>query len=321
VTNTNDDCGSDASSDGPGCRRATPKNLVPPAAVQGVAAKDTGTGTTLDLSWLANPESDIARYRIRFGTSPGSHPNVKDAGSAIAATLFGLTPGTAYYLVVTAENTSGIEGAPSAEIAATPHFFQGIAPPRTIKDLMITRSGGDLVLTWSAVTTNILGGPASVDHYNVYRGNSPTFVPSNSTNRIAMVPATASPSYFHAGGALLSDDGYYLVSAIDLDGFASGLGGDLPAGIQGLLVAPSPTPGMVRISWPAVTTTVTGAPARIDHYTLYGSPAVLPRRLIGPGNLLLDNLTGPFIDVPVPAEAGYFYNLIVVDARGNLSPY
>jgi peptidase C25-like protein/fibronectin type III domain protein len=321
VTNTNEDCGSDASTDGPQCRRAIPKNLVPPVAVQGVQAEDTGTGVTLDVSWLANPEADIARYRVRFGTSPGSHPNVKDAGPATSTTLFGLSVGTTYYLVVSAENTSGVEGPPSSEILATPHLFQGIAPPRTIKDLMITRNGAaDLLLTWSAVTTNIIGGPASVDHYNVYRGNSPTFVPST-TNRIAVVAATSSPSYLHSGGALLPDDGYYLVSAIDLDGFASGLGSDLPAGVQGLLVQASPTAGMLRISWPAVTTTVSGGLARIDHYTLYGSTGPLPRRLIGPGSLLLDNLTGPFIDVPIPSSGGYFYNLVVVDSRGNLSPY
>jgi hypothetical protein len=321
VTNSNADCGSDPSTDGPQCRRATPKNLVPPAAVQGVQAVDTGTGTTLDVSWLANPESDIARYRVRFGTSPGSHPTTKDAGLATTTTLFGLTAGTTYYLVVSAVNTSGIEGGASAEVAATPHLFQGIAPPRTIQDLMVSRSGGDLLLTWSAVTTNILGGPTTVNHYNVYRGDTPTFVPSNSTNRIAMVPATANPFFLHSGGALLADNGFYLVSAIDLDGFASGLGGDLPAGTKSLLVTPSPTPGMLRISWPAVTTTVSGLPARVDHYTLYGSPAVLPRRLIGPSNLLMDNLSGLFVDVPTPPDGLYFYNLVVVDARGNLSPY
>jgi hypothetical protein len=284
-------------------------------------AVDAGTGSTLDVSWLANPESDIARYRVRFGTSPGSHPTTKDAGLATTTTLFGLTAGTTYYLVVSAVNTSGIEGAASAEVAATPHLFQGIAPPRTIQDLMVSRSGGDLLLTWSAVTTNILGGPTTVNHYNVYRGSTPTFVPSNSTNRIAMVPATANPFFLHSGGALLPDNGFYLVSAIDLDGFASGLGGDLPAGTKSLLVAPSPTPGMLRISWPAVTTTVSGLPAQVDHYTLYGSPAALPRRLIGPSNLLMDNLSGLFVDVPTPPDGLYFDNLVVVDARGNLSPY
>jgi len=321
VTNTNADCGTTAALDGPECRRALPLNLTPPVAVQGVKVRDAGTGSTLDVSWSANPETDLRKYLVAYGTVPGSHPVVKDAGLATSYTLAGLSPGVPYYIVVSAVNTSAVQGPPSAEVSGTPHVFFGIAPPRTIQDLTLTRSGDDLVLAWSAVTTNIYGNPATVDHYNVYRDGNPAFIPADSVNRIAVVPAGASPSFTHAGGALTADDGFYLVSAVDSDGFASGLGSDLPGGIADLVLQPSTTPGYIRLSWSPVTLTVAGNPANISHCTLYGSTAPLPRRLVGPGNLLQDNLTATFVEVPDPAVTMYYYNVIVVDTRGNLSPY
>jgi hypothetical protein len=66
---------------------------------------------------------------------------------------------------------------------------------------------------------------------------------------------------------------------------------------------------------------VTGQPARISHYTLYGASTPLPRSAISPGNLMQDNLLGTSIDVPDPVDQKFFYNVIVVDERGNISPY
>lgn len=321
VTNTNSDCGASGPPDGPECRRAVPKNLTPPVAPQGVKVRDTGTGSTLEVSWNANPEPDILRYRVAYGTIPGSHPTVKDAGLATTTTLAGLSPGVPCYIVVSAVNTSAIEGPPSAEVSGTPHVFPGIAPPRTIQDLTVIRSGNDLILSWGAVTTDIYGNPATVDHYNVYRDSDPAFIPSDTANRIAVVPATASPSFTHSSGALTADSGFYLVSAVDSGGFASGLGGDLPAGIADLFLQPSTTPGYLRLSWSPVTLTVTGRPAFISHYALYGSTQPVPRHLLGPGNLIQDNLTGTSLEVPDPDVTLYYYSLIVVDSRGNLSPY
>ncbi len=321
VTNTNADCGPTGPPDGPECRRAVPKNLTPPVAVQGVTVVDNGSGSSLNVSWNANPETDIQKYLVSYGTVPGSHPSTKDVGLATSTILAGLTPNVTYYLVVTAVNTSGVQGAPSAEASGTPHIFFGIAPPRSIDDLAVARSGNDLVLTWSAVTTNIYGNPATVDHYNVYRGSDPAFVPNDSTNLIAAVAATATPGFTHTGGALTADNGFYLVSAVDTAGFASGLGADLPAGILDLSLAPSPTAGFWRLSWSPVSVTVSGGPANISHYTLYGASTPVPRSLVGAGTLLQDNLTGNFVDVPDPTAARYYYNVIVVDTRGNLSPY
>ena len=283
VTNSNADCGASGPPDGPDCRRAVPKNLTPPIPPQGVSAFDTGSGTSLGVSWSANPESDIQKYLVAYGTTPGSHPTVKDVGAATSTVLAGLATGIPYYVVVSAVNTSGIQGTASVEVSATPHVFFGIAPPRTIHDLMVARNGNNLILSWGAVTTNIYGNPAVVDHYNVYRGSDPTFIPSNTLNRIAVVPAGPSPSFTHMGGALTADAGYYLVSATDADGFSSGLGSDLPTGILDLHVDFSPTPGMLRLTWTPPAVTMGGQPASIDHYTLYASPSRYPGVSWDPG--------------------------------------
>ena len=321
VTNTNADCGVSSPPDGPQCRRAEPKNLVPPSAPTGLKVVDTGIGTTLQVSWLANPETDLQRYTVAYGTAPGSHPLTINAGLSTSVFLNGLTVGTPYYVIVYAVNTSGIQGANSGEVSGTPHVFVGVAPPATIKTLMVNRSSNDLVLTWSAVTLNIYGNPTVVDHYNVYRANFPDFVPSDGFNLLGQVPASGSPSYTHIGGAITPDNGFYLVSAVDTNGLSSGLGADLPAGIVALQIQPSPTAGMIRLSWPAAGLTVTGQAARISHYELHGATTPVPRSSISSVNLLQDNLTDTFIDVPNPAVPRYYYNVIVVDTRGNLSPY
>jgi hypothetical protein len=206
-------------------------------------------------------------------------------------------------------------------VSATPHIFVGVAPPATIKTLMLTQSANNVVLTWSAVTVDIYGNPTTVDHYNVYRGNFPDFIPSDGFNLLGQVPASSSPTFTHSGGAVTPDNGFYLVSAVDTNGLSSGLGADLPAGIVALDVRPSPTPGMLRLSWPAVGVTVTGQPARISHYRLHGASTPVPRYSLTAGNLLQDNISGTFVDIPTPAGARFYYNVIVVDARGNISPY
>jgi hypothetical protein len=321
VTNTNADCGISGPPDGPQCRRALPQNLVPPLAPSGLQVTDTGIGTTLQVSWNPNPEPDIQRYVVSYGTTQGSHPVTINAGLSTSLYLNGLTTGTQYFVVVYAVNTTGIQGSVSPEVSGTPHQFAGIAPPATIKSLLVNLSGSDILLSWNRVTTNIYGNPTVVDHYNVYRGTTPNFVPSNSVNRIATVPDSASPGYTHVGGGAGPGVAYYLVSAEDLEGDASGLGNDLPAGVTTLQVAPSPNPGMTRLTWPAVSLTVIGTAARISHYTLYGSPLPVPRSAIGGSVLIQDNIAGTTLDVPTAATQRFYYNLVVVDERGNLSPY
>ncbi len=77
------------------------------------------------------------------------------------------------------------------------------APPAAVTDLASHKSGGDIVLTWSAVTSDTLGQPETVDEYVIYRDTDPAIVPGDS------IGATAGTAYTDPGAAGTSGTNYY----------------------------------------------------------------------------------------------------------------
>lgn len=83
-----------------------------------VVAADVG------LSWNANPETDIAKYRLSYGTSSGQYTQFKEVGRDTRALLTGLEAGRTYYFAVAAVNYAGMESDPSAEVSyQTPPLY------------------------------------------------------------------------------------------------------------------------------------------------------------------------------------------------------
>jgi hypothetical protein len=88
---------------------------------------------TATLSWNANSESDLAGYKIYYGTTPrtGSNPatcglcgyntntnvGLTSTPASPSYTITGLTDGTTYYFSVTAYDTSGNESAFSSQVS------------------------------------------------------------------------------------------------------------------------------------------------------------------------------------------------------------
>lgn len=68
------------------------------------------------LEWEPVIASDLAGYRIHFGTASGSYSRSADAGTSTTWTLTNLSGGTRYYFVVTAVDTSGQESGYSNEV-------------------------------------------------------------------------------------------------------------------------------------------------------------------------------------------------------------
>lgn len=78
------------------------------------------------LIWDRNPESDIAGYRVYWGTTPRgptppAYSSTFSVGVDPGATVTGLVIGTEYFFAVTAFNIYGLESDYSNEISFTPH--------------------------------------------------------------------------------------------------------------------------------------------------------------------------------------------------------
>ncbi len=81
------------------------------------AHADAAAVVAATLSWNAAPESDIARYELSYGTSPGNHNKVVDAGPNVSTRVSDLVLGVTYYFAVKAINTAGVKGPASREVA------------------------------------------------------------------------------------------------------------------------------------------------------------------------------------------------------------
>ncbi len=78
--------------------------------------------STANFSWLPNMESDLAGYKIHYGTnSGGPYGMVVNVGNPppvdgrVKACVYGLSEGITYYFVATAYNQAGLESNYSSE--------------------------------------------------------------------------------------------------------------------------------------------------------------------------------------------------------------
>ena len=75
-------------------------------------------GADVVLQWDANSETDLAGYRVYYGTSSRSYGSPIDVGNTTTYTVSNLAAGT-YYFAVTAYNTSNAESGYSNEVWTT----------------------------------------------------------------------------------------------------------------------------------------------------------------------------------------------------------
>jgi hypothetical protein len=76
----------------------------------------------VNLQWDPNSETNIAGYRIHYGTASGNYIHHQDVGKQSTCTVTELIPGTTYYFAATAYNTSGLESDYSNEVMYTVPF-------------------------------------------------------------------------------------------------------------------------------------------------------------------------------------------------------
>jgi hypothetical protein len=75
------------------------------------------TATSLELSWNANMESDLAGYIVNYGNTSSNYTSSVDVGKATSYEINNVTNGKTYYVALTAYDTSGNESADSQEVS------------------------------------------------------------------------------------------------------------------------------------------------------------------------------------------------------------
>jgi uncharacterized membrane protein len=107
------------------------------------AAQSTESVT---LAWNPNPETDIAGYRIIYGTTSGSLTQSQTVGTIPNTILTGLVPGATYYCAVIAFNTSAYNSISSAEVSFT-------VPKPALPEIALESPGGDSLVAGEAVVS------------------------------------------------------------------------------------------------------------------------------------------------------------------------
>ncbi len=92
-------------------------------------------GATVEVSWNANSESDIAGYKVYCGVRSGVYTLTIDTGLNTSADVTDLAAGTTYYFAVKAYNTSNLYSVYSSEISiTTPEDSEEELPTDTDRD-------------------------------------------------------------------------------------------------------------------------------------------------------------------------------------------
>lgn len=93
-------------------------------ALTGFGFSGIAEAADVGLAWNANPETDIASYRLSYGTSPGQYNQVKEVGRDTRTLVTNLEAGRTYYFAVAAVNYAGMQSDPSSEVSyQTPPLY------------------------------------------------------------------------------------------------------------------------------------------------------------------------------------------------------
>jgi len=172
----------------------------PPAAPAGLSA--SAGNQQISLNWNDNSESDLAGYHLYRSTTAGG-PYTRITTSLVTVSAYtdaGLTNGTTYYYVVTAQDVGGSESTNSNEVNVTP----GDNPPSAPTGLTASAGNQQVTLDWNDNSEADLAG------YHVYRATT-----SGGPHTRITASLLTSSSYTDAG----LNNGtryYYVVTAKDV---------------------------------------------------------------------------------------------------------
>ncbi len=273
---------------------STPTAPVAPTGVTAVAGVNEVT-----ISW--DPVADATAYHIYWATTTGVTPatgtEIPNATSPYVQT--GLTAGTTYYYVVTAENAVG-QGDPSTEVSATPTATATLPPAPT--GVTATPGAEQVTIAWTAVS--------GATTYHIYWATTTGVTPATGTE----IPNATSP-YLQTG--LTAGTTYYYVVTAENAAGQGPASAEVSATPTGTATGPAAPTGVtatggtnsVTVSWSPV--------AGATSYNLYRATATGVTPATGTP---ITGVTSPYVDHPLDAGTTYFYVVTAVNGVGEGDP-
>lgn len=118
---------------------------------------------TISLLWNPNPETNIAGYKLYYGTASGSYTSVINVSNVTAYTVTNLPASSRFYFALTAYNTLGQESPFSNEVAA----FTPISPPSGFRFITNSLQGAtSLNGPWNTMATYVT--PLETNHAQLF---------------------------------------------------------------------------------------------------------------------------------------------------------
>ena len=106
------------------------------------------------LAWDPNTESDLAGYRVHYGTASGSYTSHTDVHNVTSYTVTGLTAGQTYYFAATAYDASGNESGYSNPLSYAVPAANGAPTDPATRDRSRKRAGEHVQVQTSATDPN-----------------------------------------------------------------------------------------------------------------------------------------------------------------------
>jgi hypothetical protein len=167
------------------------------------------------LVWDRNTETDIAGYRVYYGTASRAYNWFFDVGNVTTYNVTGLTDGSTYYFAATAYDTLGLESTYSAEANKSTCTYS-ISPPSQ----SFTASAGTGTVSVSTQSTCPWTAASGVSWLTITSGSSGTgngmvrySVSANTSSTSRSVSSTIAKSVFTVTQAGTSGSAYTIIAS------------------------------------------------------------------------------------------------------------
>jgi hypothetical protein len=150
----------------------------------------TTMAADVTLAWDANSETDLAGYKIYYGSVSQSYTNVVDVGNVITYTVQNLLP-FKYYFAATAYNLSNLESGYSNEVSNTVNTIQIMSTAAAINWYGVV-----LLTTTNINASAILRYHKVEDNYQTYTIIATLASNMKTQHRAILDLPTGSPAYY-----------------------------------------------------------------------------------------------------------------------------